>query len=112
MIGRCKHIEFAREFGYRIKLLAISRNNGSHMEARVHPTMVPEKSMLANINGSFNAIQITGDTVGDHTVMFGGDYERLELTHRATSREVFARGALHAARWLAVLPHVGSAHTA
>jgi homoserine dehydrogenase len=63
-------IDFAKEFGYRIKLLAISRNNGSHMEARVHPTMVPEKSMLANINGSFNAIQITGDTVGD-TLFYG-----------------------------------------
>ena len=58
-------IDFAKEFGYRIKLLAISRNHGSHMEARVHPTMVPESSMLANINGSFNAIQFTGDTVGD-----------------------------------------------
>ncbi|MEJ2057052.1 MAG: homoserine dehydrogenase [Desulfofustis sp.] len=63
-------IDFAREFGYRIKLLAISRNHGSHVEARVHPTMVPEQSMLANINGSFNAIQITGDTVGD-TLFYG-----------------------------------------
>jgi homoserine dehydrogenase len=63
-------IDFAREFGYRIKLLAISRNHGSHVEARVHPTMVPEKSMLANISGTFNAIQITGDTVGD-TLFYG-----------------------------------------
>lgn len=58
-------IEFAREFGYKIKLLAISRNHGSHVEARVHPTMVPEDHMLANINGAFNAIQFVGDTVGD-----------------------------------------------
>lgn len=58
-------IEFAREFGYKIKLLAISRNHGSHVEARVHPTMVPEDHMLANINGAFNAIQFIGDTVGD-----------------------------------------------
>jgi len=58
-------IEFAREFGYRIKLLAISHNHGSHMEARVHPTMVPESHMLANIHGAFNAIQFTGDIVGD-----------------------------------------------
>ena len=63
-------IDFAKEFGYRIKLLAISRNHGSHVEARVHPTMVPESSMLASINGSFNAIQITGDTVGD-TLFYG-----------------------------------------
>ena len=58
-------IEFAREFGYRIKLLAISRNHGDHVEARVHPTMVPDDHMLANINGAFNAIQFTGDTVGN-----------------------------------------------
>jgi homoserine dehydrogenase len=58
-------IEFAKEFGYRIKLLAISHNHGNHMEARVHPTMVPDSHMLANIHGAFNAIQFTGDSVGD-----------------------------------------------
>jgi 4-hydroxy-tetrahydrodipicolinate reductase len=42
-----------------------------------------------------------GDVVGDHTVYFLGDGERLELTHRATSREQFARGAIRAAAWLA-----------
>jgi 4-hydroxy-tetrahydrodipicolinate reductase len=41
-----------------------------------------------------------GDVVGEHTVYFCGEGERLELTHRATSREQFARGALRAARWL------------
>ncbi|MFU8818940.1 MAG: homoserine dehydrogenase [Desulfurivibrio sp.] len=58
-------IEFAREFGYRIKLLAISRNNGDSYEARVHPTMVPSRELLANIGGAFNAIQFTGDMVDD-----------------------------------------------
>jgi homoserine dehydrogenase len=58
-------ISFAREFGYRIKLLAISRNHGDHVEARVHPTMVPEDHLLASINGAFNAIHITGDMVGE-----------------------------------------------
>ena len=41
-----------------------------------------------------------GDVAGEHTVMFLGDGERLELTHKAVDRTVFARGALHAARWL------------
>lgn len=41
-----------------------------------------------------------GDVVGDHTVIFAGPGERLELTHRAASRETFARGALQAARWV------------
>ncbi len=63
-------IEFAREFGCRIKLLAISRNHGDHVEARVHPTMVPESHLLASINGAYNAIHFTGDTVGN--VLFYG----------------------------------------
>jgi len=58
-------IEFAREFGCRIKLLAISRNHDDNVEARVHPTMVPESHLLASINGAYNAIHFTGDTVGN-----------------------------------------------
>jgi 4-hydroxy-tetrahydrodipicolinate reductase len=45
-----------------------------------------------------------GDIVGDHTVLLAGDGERLELTHRASSRLAFARGALRAARWLVTQP--------
>jgi len=41
-----------------------------------------------------------GDVVGEHTVIFGGPGERVELTHRAASREIFARGALRAAQWI------------
>jgi homoserine dehydrogenase len=63
-------ISFAGEFGYRIKLLAISYNHGDHVEARVHPTMVPEKHMLANINGAYNGIHLSGDMVGD-VLMYG-----------------------------------------
>ena len=42
-----------------------------------------------------------GDVIGEHTVHFATEGERLELTHKATSRDTFARGALRAARWLA-----------
>jgi len=42
-----------------------------------------------------------GDVVGDHTVVFAGDGERVELTHKASSRETFAQGALRAAQWVA-----------
>jgi 4-hydroxy-tetrahydrodipicolinate reductase len=45
-----------------------------------------------------------GDVVGDHTVIFTGPNERLELTHRAGSREIFARGALRAAQWVVGKP--------
>ncbi len=58
-------IEFARQFGYRIKLLAISKIQDNKVEARVHPTMLPLKNLLASISGTVNAITITGDAVGD-----------------------------------------------
>ncbi|MDR1816707.1 MAG: 4-hydroxy-tetrahydrodipicolinate reductase [Puniceicoccales bacterium] len=45
-----------------------------------------------------------GDVVGDHTVIFAGEGERLELTHRASSRAIFANGALRAAQWLTTAP--------
>ena len=57
-------IRFAGEFGYRIKLLAISKNKGNMVEARVHPTMIPFDNLLSNVNGSLNAITINGDAVG------------------------------------------------
>ncbi len=63
-------IEFARQFGCRIKLLAISHNHGDHIEARVHPTMVPDDQLLANINGAMNGINFNGDMVGN--VLFYG----------------------------------------
>lgn len=45
-----------------------------------------------------------GDVVGDHTVVFAGSGERIELTHRASDRRIYARGAVHAARWLSGKP--------
>lgn len=45
-----------------------------------------------------------GEVVGDHTIIFSGPGERLELTHRADSREIFARGALRAAQWISAKP--------
>lgn len=63
-------IEFARDFGYRIKLLAISVNHGDNVEARVHPTLVPVSHMLANIGGAYNGIHFQGDMVGN--VLFYG----------------------------------------
>jgi homoserine dehydrogenase len=58
-------IEFAGQFGYRIKLLAISKIQDHRVEARVHPTMIPIKNLLASISGTVNAITISGDAVGD-----------------------------------------------
>jgi homoserine dehydrogenase len=58
-------VEFADYFGYRIKLLAISKNKGDTIEARVHPTMIPFNNLLSNVNGTVNAVMVSGDAVGD-----------------------------------------------
>ena len=58
-------IEFAGQFGYRIKLLAISKQRANAVEARVHPTMIPFGNMLSNVNGTLNAITVTADAAGD-----------------------------------------------
>jgi homoserine dehydrogenase len=63
-------VKFAAQFGYRIKLLAIGKCVDGVIEARVHPTMIPLDSPLADINGVFNAIRLSGDFVGP--VMFSG----------------------------------------
>ncbi len=57
-------IEFARELGYRIKLLAISRQINGQVEARVHPTLIPVTHLLSKVEGTYNAIFIDGDAVG------------------------------------------------
>ncbi len=63
-------IQFGREFGYRIKLLAIAKMEGGKIEARVHPTMIPDKHLLSTVGGVFNAIYIKGDAVGP-TLFYG-----------------------------------------
>ena len=63
-------IAYARELGYRIKLLAIAKAANGGVEVRVHPTMIPAGSPLAAVSGVFNAVFITGDNVGD--LMFYG----------------------------------------
>ncbi len=55
---------FAREFGYKIKLLAIAKNEAGRIEARVHPTMIPKEHMLAKIDDVFNAVFVNADALG------------------------------------------------
>jgi homoserine dehydrogenase len=57
-------IRFAGDFGYSVKLLAITRSAGDGLEARVHPAMIPRQHILANVNEAYNAIYIEGDFVG------------------------------------------------
>ena len=57
-------IEFAREFGYKIKLLAIAKEQGDVIEAHVEPTMIPLQHPMSTVNGVFNAVYVVGDNVG------------------------------------------------
>lgn len=63
-------IAFAKEFGYRIKLLAIARRTSRGIEQRVHPCMVPADTPIAHVDGVFNAVAAEGDYVG--RMMFEG----------------------------------------
>ncbi len=63
-------IEYARELGYGVKLLAIARRIDGRIEARVHPTLVPFSHPIASVAGVNNAIYVTGNAVGD-TMFFG-----------------------------------------
>lgn len=63
-------IQFSQEFGYRIKLLAITKIDKGMLEARVHPTMIPKNHLLSTVEGVFNAIYIKGDAVGP-TLFYG-----------------------------------------
>ena len=65
-------IDFARQFGYRIKLLAIAKRCGETLDIRVHPTMIPSDHPIANINGATNAIEIMGNAVGTSLLVGAG----------------------------------------
>jgi len=63
-------VTFAEELGYRIKHLGIARQSDSGVELRVHPTLIPEKRLIANVDGVMNAVLVKGDAVGP-TLYYG-----------------------------------------
>ena len=63
-------VEFARKFGYRIKLLGVARTTDAGLDVRVHPAMIPERHQLASVDGVFNAVYVVGDAVGE-TMFYG-----------------------------------------
>ena len=58
-------IEYAKKFGYTIKLLAIAKEENNKLELRVHPTLVPASHPMANVNDVFNSIMLKGNAVGE-----------------------------------------------
>ncbi len=63
-------IEYASRIGFRIKLLAVAKRDGQGIEVRVHPTMIPRKSVLAGVDGAMNAIEVHGELSGP-TLYYG-----------------------------------------
>ena len=59
-----KDIKYAEQLGYRIKLLGITRRAKDGIELRVHPTLIPAKRLIANVEGVMNAVLVKGDAVG------------------------------------------------
>ncbi len=63
-------VSYAEQFGYRIKHLAIARRTPAGVQLRVHPTLIPERRLIANVDGVMNAVVVMGDAVGP-TLYYG-----------------------------------------
>ncbi len=81
-------IRFATQMGYKIKLLAIGKNYGDHIEVRVHPTMIPTSYQLAEVDGVFNAVRLSGDFLGP--ALLYGSGAGMEATASAVMGDVMA----------------------
>ena len=75
-------LDYAEELGYRIKHLGIARRTSEGVEMRVHPTLIPETQLLANVNGVMNAVQIHGDAVGS-TLLYGPELDHFQQQARS-----------------------------
>ena len=63
-------VQYAEKLGYRVKLLGIARRTNGGVELRVHPTLIPERRLIANVDGAMNAVLVKGDAVGP-TMFYG-----------------------------------------
>ncbi len=61
---QAEDIKYAEQLGYRIKLLGITKRKAAGVELRVHPTLIPAKRLIANVEGAMNAVLVKGDAVG------------------------------------------------
>ncbi|MFQ5509465.1 MAG: homoserine dehydrogenase [Leptospirillia bacterium] len=81
-------LDYARVFGCKVKLLAIAKEVDGQIEARVHPTMVPESHLIAQVDGVFNAVAVAGDFVGE--TLFYGQGAGAEATGSAVVGDLVA----------------------
>jgi homoserine dehydrogenase len=97
-------IRYAEELGYRIKLLGIARRAKTGIELRVHPTLIPSKRLIANVEGAMNAIVVQGDAVG--STLYYGKGAGAEPTASAVVADLVDVTRLHTADPNNRVPHL------
>ena len=97
-------IRFAEQLGYRIKLLGIAKQTADGKELRIHPCLVPVKSIIANVEGAMNAVMVQADAVG--TTLYYGKGAGSEPTASAVIADLVDITRLHTADPLNRVPHL------
>ena len=97
-------VQYAEELGYRIKLLGIARRAANGIELRVHPTLIPERRLIANVDGAMNAVLVKGDAVGP--TLYYGAGAGAEPTASAVVADLVDVTRLHAADPHHRVPHL------
>jgi len=97
-------IKYAEQLGYRIKLLGIARRRPQGIELRVHPTLIPEKRLIANVEGAMNAVLVQGDAVG--ATLYYGKGAGAEPTASAVIADLVDVTRLHTADPEHRVPHL------
>jgi homoserine dehydrogenase len=97
-------IAYAEELGYRIKLLGITKRTDKGIELRVHPTLIPEKRLIANVEGVMNAVLAKGDAVG--ATMYYGRGAGAEPTASAVVADLVDVTRMHTADPEHRVPHL------
>ncbi len=97
-------IKYAEQLGYRIKLLGITKRRPEGFELRVHPTLVPAKRLIANVEGAMNAVMVHGDAVG--TTLYYGKGAGAEPTASAVIADLVDITRLHTADPTQRVPHL------
>jgi homoserine dehydrogenase len=97
-------IKYAEQLGYRIKLLGIAKRRPEGIELRVHPSLVPSKRLIANVEGAMNAVMVQGDAVG--TTLYYGKGAGSEPTASAVIADLVDIARLHTADPQNRVPHL------
>ena len=97
-------IRYAEQLGYRIKLLGIAKRRSEGIELRVHPSLVPSKRLIANVEGAMNAVMVQGDAVG--TTLYYGKGAGSEPTASAVIADLVDVTRLHTADPAQRVPHL------